>query len=143
MAHGINFGWGMAMTETVTYFSQNHINPNEAWSAYVILPTGKRWGVVAFGETEQQAVDKIVSLYEAEKLKATSNYQKAATDFNNTKENLTTAKAFPIERLSRGHHFAGKVWMIHSFTKAKQRVNPDEVAKYEAEGWIKGGPRSK
>jgi len=42
-----------------------------------------------------------------------------------------------------GHHFAGKVWMIHSFTKAKQRVNPDEVAKYKAEGWVKGGPRSK
>lgn len=115
------------MTDTVTYFSQNHINPNEAWSAYVVLPTGKRWGVVAFGETEQQAIDKIVSLYEAEKLKAIRQQ---------SDEPWAAA-------VNRGHHFAGKVWMIHSFTRAKQRVNPDEVAKYEAEGWVKGGPRSK
>jgi hypothetical protein len=41
------------------------------------------------------------------------------------------------------HHFAGKVWMIHSFTKAKQRVNPEDVEKMLAEGWVKDGPRSK
>lgn len=126
------------MTDTVTYFSQNHINPNEAWSAYVILPTGKRWGVVAFGETEQQAIDKIVSLYESETAKLINKAMSIAA-----KPLIDAIPQSYDTRNGRGHHFAGKVWMIHSFTRAKQRVNPDEVAKYEAEGWIKGGPRSK
>lgn len=125
------------MTNVVTYYSGNTPNPNEAWSAYVILPTGKRWGVVAFGETEQQAINKIVSLYEAEAAKFVNKAIAVAA------KPLVNAIPQSYDNRGRGHHFAGKVWMIHSFTRAKQRINPDEVAKYEAEGWVKGGPRSK
>lgn len=125
------------MTNIVTYYSGNTPNPNEAWSAYVILPTGKRWGVVAFGATEDEATFKIANLYEAEAAKFDrAPWSKAA-------QPLVNAIPQSYDNRGRGHHFAGKVWMIHSFTRAKQRVNPDEVAKYEAEGWIKGGPRSK
>jgi len=124
------------MTQTITYHS-NNAAPHEAWSAYVVLPTGKRWGVVAFGETEQQAVDKIVSLYQDEAAK----FDRAP--WSKTAQPLINTTPQSYDNRGRGHHFAGKVWMIHSFTRAKQRVNPDEVAKYEAEGWVKGGPRSK
>lgn len=112
------------MTQTVTYHSQNAA-PHEAWIAYAVLPNGQRWNVMVTASTESEAVDKITSLYDAE-----------INKWKNTGEGAKIS-------VNRGHHFAGKVWMIHSFTKAKQRVNPDEVAKYEAEGWIKGGPRSK
>jgi hypothetical protein len=44
----------------------------------------------------------------------------------------------------RGHHFAGKVWMVgmKDGVKHKTRVDQSEVAAYEANGYKKGGPRS-
>lgn len=114
------------MTQTITYHS-NNAPAGQEWMAYAVLPNGQRWNVYSMASTEAEATNKIVSLYEAEKLKAIRQQ---------SDEPWTAA-------VNRGHHFAGKVWMIHSFTRAKQRVNPDEVAKYEAEGWVKGGPRSK
>ena len=113
------------MTQTITYHS-NNAPAGQEWMAYAVLPNGQRWNVYSMASTEAEAINKIVSLYESEIAK-----------------NKTTEFVQVVGRADRSHHFAGKVWMIHSFTRAKQRVNPDEVAKYEAEGWVKGGPRSK
>lgn len=130
------------MTDTITYQSQN-APAGQEWLAQVIMSNGQKWLVHSYGTTEAEAVEKITDLYENEKSKVTANYQKAASDFNNAKENLTTVKAISIERSGRGSHFVGKVWMIHSFTRAKIRVDQSEVDKYISEGWEKGGPRSK
>ena len=114
------------MTNTITYFSQN-APINETWSAYVLLPTGKRWEVVAFAATEDEAKNKIINLWEKESSKG------LCVQFIGRAE----------RKIETNHHFAGKVWMIHEFSRAKKRVDASEVAQYEAEGWIKGGPRSK
>lgn len=113
------------MAQTITYHS-NNAPAGQEWMAYAVLPNGQRWNVYSMASTEAEAINKIVSLYESEMAK-----------------NKPSEFVQMVGRADRSHHFAGKVWMIHSFTKAKQRVNPDEVAKYEAEGWVKGGPRSK
>jgi len=124
------------MAQTITYHSTNAPTGQE-WMAYAVLPNGQRWNVYSMASTEVEAIDKIVSLYEAEAAKFVNKAIAMAA------QPLIDAIPQSYDNRGRGHHFAGKVWMIHSFTRAKQRVNPDEVAKYEAEGWIKGGPRSK
>lgn len=40
------------------------------------------------------------------------------------------------------HGLAGKVWMIHHAKKIKTRIDPNEVDKYLAEGYVKGGPKT-
>lgn len=49
-----------------------------------------------------------------------------------------------VTATSRGHHFAGKVWMVkgEGWDKQKKRVDKSEVENYLKDGWIKGGPRS-
>lgn len=42
----------------------------------------------------------------------------------------------------RGHHFAGKVWMVNKTTGDKKRIDPSEQSTYEANGYVRGGPRS-
>lgn len=114
------------MVATITYHSIN-ANPSECWMAYVVLPNGKRWDVQSLAATEEVAIEKLVKLYESEIVK----YAKCDVSHD---EPVTSG---------RGAHFVGKVWMIHSFTRNKIRVDASEVEKYEAEGYIKGGPRSK
>ena len=43
----------------------------------------------------------------------------------------------------RGKHFIGKVWMVkHGPEKHKVRIDQSQVAEYEAQGYVRGGPRS-
>lgn len=113
-------------TSVVTYRSENAPREELLWMAQVVLSNGKFWGMYFTGKTEEEVVIKAVNQWN-EIYKNIDGFEKIENEY--------------VEK--RNHHFAGKVWMIHSFTRAKQRVNPDEVAKYEAEGWVKGGPRSK
>lgn len=107
------------MTEYVTYESKN-AKPIERWLAYAVLPNGQHWLVRCCGETEEIALTKCRTLYEAEKNKAKVNIH------NETKQ----------------HHLAGKVWMINKSTNHKIRIDASEVSNYEWAGYIKGGPRS-
>lgn len=115
---------------TVTYQSQN-APAGQEWLAQVFLPNGQKWLVHSYGATETEAVMRITALYESEISKAPVNCDNKVAD-----------KPAPV-KTGRGSHFVGKVWLIHSFTRAKIRVDQSEVEKYLTEGWIKGGPRSK
>lgn len=115
---------------TVTYQSQN-APAGQEWLAQVFLSNGQKWLVHSYGATETEAVTRITALYESEISKVPINCDKEVAD-----------KHVPV-KTGRGSHFVGKVWLIHSFTRAKIRVDQSEVEKYLTEGWIKGGPRSK
>lgn len=117
---------------TVTYFSQN-APAGQEWLAQVFLPNGQKWLVHSYGATETEAVMKITALYNKEKAKVKVEWP----DMFSVREVKDSNGA------GRGSHFVGKVWLIHSFTRAKIRVDQSEVEKYLTEGWIKGGPRSK
>lgn len=43
---------------------------------------------------------------------------------------------------SRGHHFAGKIWMVNKSTNHKTRIDQSQLSEYEANGYVRGGPRS-
>ena len=116
---------------TVTYFSQN-APAGQEWLAQVFLPNGQKWLVHAYGATEAEAVEKIVNLYNTEKNK-----------FNQVHIQITGGSEPSVSGVGRGSHFVGKVWLIHSFSRAKIRVDHSEVEKYMSEGWERGGPRSK
>lgn len=122
------------MTNTITYHSQN-APAGQEWLAQVFLPNGHKWLVHSYGATEAEAVQKITALYEKEvdKNKSADAYELGKA----------IASKISIQHSGRGSHFVGKVWLIHSFTRAKIRVDQSEVEKYITEGWIKGGPRSK
>lgn len=111
------------MTEYVTYESKN-AKPIERWLAYAVLPNGQHWLVRCCGETEEIALTKCRTLYEAEKAKS----KKVFSD-----DKVKTLKQ---------HHLAGKVWMINKTTNHKIRIDASEVSNYEWAGYIKGGPRS-
>lgn len=109
------------MTDTVTYQSYDNPNPDQAWMAYVVMPSGKLWMVPSFAATEKEAVDKIVALWESERKKV-----------NNVAEE------------QQPHHLAGLVWVINVKTREKKRVTAVEAEGLMAFGeWERGGPRSK
>lgn len=119
---------------TITYYC-NHAPAGQEWLAQLYMPNGQKWLVHAYGATEAEAVEKITALYEVEIAK-----HKPADAY---KLGKAIAAKISIPHSGRGSHFVGKVWLIHSFTRAKIRVDQSEVEKYLTEGWIKGGPRSK
>ena len=121
------------MTNTITYFSQN-APAGQEWLAYAVMPNGQRWMVHSVASSEAEAVQKITELYESEVEKNKPVYVQAIG---------RGERVSAVEANGRGSHFVGKVWLIHSFTRAKIRVDQSEVDKYISEGWIKGGPRSK
>lgn len=44
---------------------------------------------------------------------------------------------------TKGHHgMTGKIWMVNKATNDKKRIDPSEQAVYEANGYVRGGPRS-
>ena len=118
---------------TITYFSQN-APAGQEWLAQVFLPNGQKWLVHSYGATEAEAVEKITNLYESE-----MNKHKPV----NVQTVGRGTRPEPEAKSGRGAHFVGKVWLIHSFSRAKIRVDQSEVEKYLAEGWERGGPRSK
>lgn len=118
------------MTEVITYHSSN-AKPAEQWLAYVVLPDGNQWLVRFTGETEEIAKAKAIRLYESESSKMQQR---------NNDDEVYTQQIGRADR--RGHHFAGKAWLIHKITREKIRVPNEQVEQYLAE-WERGGPRSK
>lgn len=119
------------MIEVVTYYSAN-AKPNEVWLAYVVLPDGNQWLVRFTGQTEAIAREKAVQLYAAERTKFEARI--------NAEEDVIVDVSKHQD--GRGHHFAGKAWLIHKITRVKIRVPMAEVEQYLGE-YERGGPRSK
>jgi hypothetical protein len=119
------------MTEIVTYRSSN-AKPNEAWLAYAVLPSGEQWLVRCTGSTEAEARAKAVALYEREQAK----YAKHNASFDDCEAMR------PKPHGGRGSQFVGKLWMINRATHHLVRINPNQLAEYEANGYQRGGPRS-
>lgn len=96
------------MTEVVAYH-----NPmaSPAWIAYVVLPNGEYWGVRFEGQTEAIAKDKAIGLWESELAKYTK-LDKSDPDIE--------AKS---SGAGRGHHLAGKLWVINRVTHDLKRVD--------------------
>jgi len=127
-----------------------------------------------FGPTKKEAEEKARAWYEKEKARFEKIYvpdkPKTApvqvmgeqgnagwgSGWNDSSNTIDAMGAWPnpnavgvndgiVTATNRGHHFAGKVWMvkqIDGLTKHKTRVDQSQVAEYEAQGYKKGGPRS-
>lgn len=115
------------MVDVVAYHNPNLL---PAWIAYIVLPNGEYWGVRFEGSTKRIATTKALRLWESERAK----YAKLDSSPNESVKPMQS---------SRGHHFAGKVWVINRATHDLKRVGQDELAAYEANGYVCGGPRSK
>jgi hypothetical protein len=120
------------VTQVVTYYSSN-AKPNQAWIAYALLPDGNIWQVRCEGASEQEASQKAINLYEAEKGKwaRLEPYKHEDSDEAEYKPS------------GRGVGLAGKIWVFNRATGQRARIDAAEMASYEAKGYIKGGPRSK
>ncbi len=121
------------MVDVVTY--QAHIThslkvPN--WLGYVILPDGSMWGVRFEGETEEVVRANAVATYEREKSKWSrlEGESEAVTEWPKPNGD------------GRGKHLIGTVCMIHHAMKKRIRCAAAEVNKFEADGWVRGGPRT-
>jgi hypothetical protein len=121
------------MIDVVVYHSTNS-KPDEAYLAFVVLPDGNQWLVRFTGQTAAIAEDKARRLYEAERAKFAARNQMHEDDAE-----VDVAKPAAD---GRGHHFAGKAWMIHRVTRVKIRVPKADVASYLGE-YDLGGARSK
>ena len=122
------------MVDTVTYSSDNAPS-KEKWMAYIVLPNGSIWMVRFTGETEQIAKDKAIRLYESERAKVPAQPINESAPVNN---------GWPVQGDSRGHHFAGKKWVMNLATRDKLRIEEGEAASRVASGeWVYAGPRTK
>lgn len=134
------------MTDVVTYYSQNHTDAREAWAAYAIMPNGRRWNVVAFGETEAEASEKIDRLWNSERTRLGFNgavFSAPASPSSPQPEKplANDPWASPIKPQ---HHLAGMMWLIHKVNRNKARVSAAVGEQMLATGeWERGGPRSK
>lgn len=121
------------MTNIVTYHSVS-AKPHEAWLAYVVLPSGEQWLVRCTGHSELEAKTKAQVLWDKEQKK----YAKA-----NEMADCLIAAGHDKLLEGRGRHFAGKVWVINRAMHDLKRIDPNELDSYLANGYVRGGPRSK
>lgn len=120
------------MTEIAAYY--NATAPEyRKWIAYVVLSDGKLWGVYATGATEDEAVRKIVALWDNEQAKFKT--QSNSWDMIISPGANTTA--------NREHHRVGKIWMRHKETRELVSIPLTEITMYEGKGYERSGPRSK
>ena len=118
----------------ITYHSSN-AKPHEAWLAYVELANGEQWLVRCVGYSELEARTKAQVLWDREQAKYAAH---------NSKVDCQGEQPKKIDgRGAHLHHFAGKVWMINRVTHDLKRIDPNELTVYEANGYVRGGPRSK
>ena len=87
-----------------------------------------------FGPTAEAAQKRANDWYANER-------QRQARIVGTSEPNVTTI-ANITRGDGRGMHFAGKVWMVNRTTGHKTRVDPGAVAGLEAQGYVRGGPRS-
>lgn len=97
-----------------------------------------------FGGTAKEAEDRARNWYATEtaKYKRIDNSEpeekpEASNDGWGNADGWTK----PVD--GRGKHFIGKVWMVkHGPEKHKVRIDQSQVSEYEAQGYVRGGPRS-
>lgn len=128
----------------VTYHSTN-AKPNEAWLAYVVLPNGEQWLVRCTGHSELEAKTKAQVLWDREQKKYRAHNDLVDAEAGDVKvvHNHGTPNSFSVAPSGRGAHFAGKVWVIHQTTRELKRIDPKELDSHLADGYVRGGPRSK
>jgi len=114
----------------VTYRSSNAA-PGKEFAAYIVLPNGEYLGIMFTASTEEAATAKAKRFMDEEKFKA--KFSIADDDNVNAIMEATG--------VNRGHHLAGKVWMVNVATREKRRVSPEDAAAL-GEGWVRGGPKS-
>lgn len=120
--------------QVVTYHSVN-AKPQEQWLGYVVLPDGNRWLVSFSGTDEASVIAKAKAVYLADKAKQARIY---GVDNGDIEEEDKPEK----HTEGRGHHFAGKVWVVNRTIHDLRRIDPSELEGYLAKGYVKGGPRS-
>lgn len=87
-----------------------------------------------FGISEAAALERATRFYKNEVDKLTYSQRLGATPTRVISTNVGQ---------SRGVGFAGKIWVINRTTHERKRVDASEVENLLANGWIKGGPRTK
>lgn len=118
--------------KVITYHSSN-AKPDEQWLGYVVLSDGNQWLVRFSGSNEQAVITKARSFYMLEKSRLAKLHGNQEDDRNDVR----------VIQTNRGHHLAGLVWVINRELHDLKRIKPEELAGYEARGYVKGGPRSK
>lgn len=122
--------------QIVTYHSTN-AKPSEAWMAFVVLPNGSTVQVHFKAATEQSAKDNAETFYIAEKERQLKLCGTSAA------EPVSNPVVSSEPKSGRGAGFVGSVWVLNRSTGHKARIQASELAGYEANGYVRGGPRSK
>ena len=141
---------GIDMNDTPTIVTYHSTNNQPPWFAYC-KPNGEFLGVRFEGATESEAIERAKAWWTNETLR-----QKRLCGAVELDDDEVSSKPFKQEPVSSGwgsgwseptehhaHGLAGKIWMIHHQQKIKKRVDPNEVDKYVADGYVRGGPKTK
>jgi hypothetical protein len=124
------------MSETYTTYHSTNAKPEEAWIAYI-----NGWKVRCVGSTEQEAKDRAKALWDKERERLSQPYYEQASQARAAQEAMSSpASSYRSE--GRGHANTGKLWMHHP-EKGYARVVLTEITMYEANGYVRKGPRSK
>ena len=95
------------------------------------IVNGRPAPVYAIGSTESEAIENAKTFWEKETAKLSKLYKSESRDA-------------AIERVaSTASRNLGKIWVINRATKERKRVEASEVEALVANGWVKGGPRTK
>lgn len=124
---------------------------SKKWLAHMNL--GSDIYMSFFGATKEEAESRARAWYEKEKSRwerievlDSKPTPKPVDDGWNSWNNPDQGwdKEIALKPSGKGHHFAGKVWMVKrdGAEKHKVRIDPSQVAAYEAQGYVRGGPRS-
>lgn len=119
----------------ITTYQSGKADVSKRWLAHMNL--GGDIYMSFFGPSEQIAMDKANSWYEAEKARQDRLCKPSEDHYKGT----TLAEKPSMQ--GRGHHFSGKLWVINRSTHHLCRIEPQELQSYEANGYVRGGPRSK
>ena len=117
------------MIKVATFTNNDEFCPQELRAlAFIVLPNGKLWDVRFSGATEEEARQKAIALWNAEK----------------AKQPLDIVIKDPwTGKVLEQHHLANTIWVIHKETREKKRIPLTEISMYEKQGWERGGPRSR
>lgn len=119
------------------------------WLAHLNL--GNDLFMSFFGATKKEAEDKAHAWYAKEKARFEKQY--VPEGFKNG--DIVTVEGEKGTRVINdgwgsapasngwGQANVGKAWMLNRATGHRARIDASEVAKYEADGYVKAGPRSK
>lgn len=130
------------MTEVVTYYSSN-AKKHQAWIAYVVLPLdGNQLLVRSEGHTEDEAKQRAIAWYEKEKARQERLYRAELEENKPVDDDGWTSNPGGVGS-GKGQVFVGKLWMLNRTTGQRARIEPSELQSYEAQGYVRGGPRSK